>query len=62
MAKQKRPSEPWVAAPALEPAPGPQADAVEPGQGAPAPDPRSPTGPDPAVVDRVREVKNPRRR
>lgn len=37
--------EPPVADPSLTPLPGPQVDAVEPGRGAPAPDPRGPSGP-----------------
>jgi hypothetical protein len=42
-----------VADPTLTPVAGPQADAVSPGEGAPAEDPRSPSGPVPAMVDRV---------
>lgn len=59
MSKRKRGQS--VAEPTLEPVAGPQADAVEAGVGAPAEDPRSPTGPDPAMVDRVREATHPRR-
>jgi hypothetical protein len=51
----------WVARAELEPVPGPQADSVSPGQGAPAPDPRSPSRPGPVMVDRVREATHPRR-
>ncbi|HEY3111719.1 MAG TPA: hypothetical protein VGL23_23385 [Chloroflexota bacterium] len=61
MAKAKRSTSQWVAAPALEPVAGPQADSVEAGQGAPAADPRSPSGPDPAMVDQTREATRPRR-
>jgi len=62
MAKAKASKSQWVAAPALEPVAGPQADSVEAGQGAPAADPRSPSGPDPATVDRIHEATRPRRR
>jgi len=50
-----------VADPALTPVPGPAADAVEAGRGAPAPDPRSPSGPVEGEVDRARERTKRRR-
>ena len=63
MAKRPKRQDPrWVSQPHLEPVPGPQADAVSPGEGAPAADPRSPSNPGPAMVDRIREATHPRRR
>jgi hypothetical protein len=61
MMSKKKTDDRWVASPALEPVVGPQADSVEPGKGAPAADPRSPSGPDPAMVDRIHETTRPRR-
>ena len=57
----KRRDDRWVADTHLEPVVGPQADAVSPGEGAPAGDPRSPSNPGPAMVDRIREATHPRR-
>jgi hypothetical protein len=48
-----------VADPVLTPLAGPQADATSPGEGAPAGDPRSPSGPEPAMVDRTTRVPSP---
>lgn len=48
-----------VADPALVPLPGPQADAVAPGEGAPAADPRSPSGPVRSTVDVVHRRTHP---
>jgi hypothetical protein len=62
MAKGQKRDPRWVADPHLEPVAGPQADAVSPGEGAPAADPRSPSSPGPAMVDRIRETTHPRRR
>ena len=41
--------------------PGPQADSVEAGKGAPAGDPRSPSGPEPAMVDKIHDRTKPKR-
>jgi hypothetical protein len=49
-----------VADPAVTPVAGPQADSTSPGEGAPAEDPRSPSAPEPAMVDRIHRRTKPR--